>query len=91
MPADDVLSRFVQDGRIVIMPTKHTKRLVVLDHVVQAFDLGTTYPETEVNRILMGYFDDYVALRRYLVELGFLTREANVYWRSGGTVDLDEV
>jgi hypothetical protein len=25
-------------------------------------------------------------LRRYLVDDGFLSREAGIYWRSGGTV-----
>ncbi|MFY9915102.1 MAG: DUF2087 domain-containing protein [Nocardioidaceae bacterium] len=28
------------------------------------------------------------ALRRALVDEGFLTRENNVYWRTGGTVDV---
>jgi len=32
--------------------------------------------------------DDHAALRRYLVDEGFLSRQAGVYWRSGGTVDV---
>ena len=36
----------------------------------------------------MGFHDDYAALRRYLVDEQFLTREANVYWRSGGTIEV---
>jgi hypothetical protein len=28
-------------------------------------------------------------LRRYLVDEGFMSRQAGIYWRSGGTVDLD--
>ena len=47
-----------------------------------------TYPEAEVNDVLRRYHDDYAALRRYLVDEGFLTREAGVYWRSGGTVEV---
>jgi len=31
---------------------------------------------------------DHAALRRYLGDGGFLAREDNVYWRSGGTVEL---
>jgi hypothetical protein len=83
---DDVLGRFVQDGRLVLMPTKRSKRLVVLDHIAQSFEPGKTYPEYHVNRILHRFHDDYAALRRYLVDEQFLTREDNVYWRSGGTV-----
>lgn len=82
----DVVDRFLRDGRIVVMPTKRTKRLAVLDHVAQSFEPGRTYAEHEVNRVLFGFHDDYAALRRYLVDEQFLTREANVYWRTGGTV-----
>ena len=81
-----MLSTFVKDGRIVTMPTKRAKRLVVLDHVAQSFEPGRTYPEPEVNEVLRVFHEDVAALRRYLVDEGFLTREAGVYWRTGGTV-----
>ena len=81
-----MLATFVQDGRIVTMPTKRAKRLVVLDHVAQSFEPGTSYSEAEVNAVLRGFHEDVAALRRYLVDEGFLSREANVYWRTGGTV-----
>jgi hypothetical protein len=81
-----VLATFVQDGRIVTMPTKRAKRLVVLDHVAQAFEPGRTYPESEVNEVLRTFHEDVAALRRYLVDEGFMTREAGTYWRTGGTV-----
>ena len=70
------------------MPSKRSKLLLVLDHIAQDFELGRTYPEAEVNEILLRYNDDYAALRRYLVDEGFMTREAGVYWRSGGTVEV---
>ena len=72
----------------MLMPTKRAKRLLVLDQVAQAFEPGRTYREAEVDRILIGFHDDYPALRRYLVDEGFLTREENVYWRIGGTVEV---
>jgi hypothetical protein len=81
-----VLATFVKDGRIVTMPAKRAKRLVVLDHVSQAFEPGRTYPEAEVNERLRAFHDDVAALRRYLVDEGFLSREAGTYWRTGGTV-----
>jgi hypothetical protein len=85
---DAALDPFVRDGHIMLMPTKRAKRLLVLDHVAQAFEPGRTYREAEVDRILIGFHDDYPALRRYLVDEGFLTREENVYWRIGGTVEV---
>jgi hypothetical protein len=80
-----VLRRFLRDGRVVQLPMGRGKRLMVLDHVSMAFELGIRYSEKEVNTILRAFHDDYAALRRYLVDEGFLSREAGEYWRSGGT------
>jgi hypothetical protein len=86
-----VLDTFFREGRLVLMPTRRAKRLVVLDEVAQLFDLGRTCAEHQVNAVLAPIHPDVAALRRYLVDEGFLTREAGVYWRSGGSVDLDRV
>lgn len=81
-----VLSRFVDgEGRITTIPSKHTVRVGFLDWLAQDFEPGVTYPEKQVNEILLRRHDDYPALRRYLVELGFLARENGTYWRIGGT------
>ena len=76
------------DGSLHTIPSKRAKLLVVLDHLAQSFELGRTYPETEVNAVLRRFHPDVAALRRYLVDDGFLTREESVYWRSGGTVEV---
>ena len=84
-----VLGHFLAgDGRLTTIPTKHSKLMVVLDHLSQEFEPGRHYPEAEVNDILQRFHPDYAALRRYLVENGFMTREDSVYWRSGGTFDV---
>ena len=83
---DELVGRFIKDGRLAIMPSKRAKLLPVLDHIAQDFEPGRSYPEREVNDVLQRYHDDFAALRRYLVDEGFLSREAGVYWRSGGTV-----
>lgn len=83
-----ILERFLLGGRLVQMPAKRSRRLVVLDHLAQSFEPGLRYTEPEVNAALRGFDDDVAALRRYLVDEGFLAREAGVYWRSGGSVDL---
>ena len=86
---DKVLGHFLTgDGRLHTIPSKHTKLLVVLDHLAQHFEPGQTYPEQTVNDVLSNFHPDYAALRRYLVENQFLTREDGIYWRSGGTFDV---
>ena len=83
-----VLRTFLVGGRIAQMPAARSKRLVVLDHVARVFEPGVRYAERDVNAILGAFFDDYAALRRYLVDEGFLARKAGTYWRIGGSVDL---
>ncbi|GAA0718887.1 DUF2087 domain-containing protein [Dactylosporangium roseum] len=85
---DQVLRTFIVDGRLARMPAAHGKRLVVLEHIAASFEPGVRYPEREVDAVLRAWFDDYAALRRYLVDTGLLSRADNVYWRSGGAVDV---
>ncbi|WP_234411136.1 DUF2087 domain-containing protein [Nocardioides terrigena] len=87
--AQRVVANFLDaDGRLRTIPSRRAKLLVVLDHLAQSFELGRTYPESEVNEILARSHPDFAALRRYLVEDRFLSREDGHYWRSGGTVDV---
>jgi hypothetical protein len=92
VPADvgQVLRRFLPHGRLLSIPAQRSRRLVVLDHIAGVFELGVRYPEREVNATLAGFDDDFATLRRYLVDEGFLSREAGVYWRSGGSVPVTE-
>ena len=86
---DRILANFLtDDGRLHTIPSKHSKLLVVLDHLAQSFEPGRTYPEAEVNEILRRFHPDFAALRRYLVDEQFLARQAGNYWRSGGTFDV---
>ncbi len=82
-----VMRAFVVDGRLTSIPVAHAKRLVILDWLAQLFEPGQHYSEKMVNLILGQHHPDTAALRRYMVDAGFLDREASVYWRSGGTVD----
>jgi hypothetical protein len=86
-PADvaRVLRAFVRDGRLVSIPTTHSKRLIVLDWITQRFEPGRRYSESRVNTILAQLHPDTAPLRRYLVDDEFLSREHGEYWRSGGT------
>ena len=85
--AAKVLRAFVRDGRLSGIPTSRTKRLVVLDMLAQEFEPGERYSEAMVNLRLGKWHADTAALRRYLVDEGFLDRDAGQYWRMGGTVE----
>lgn len=81
------LRPFVRDGRVVSIPSRHGKRLLLLDWLAQEFEPGRVYSEATVNLVLGKRHPDTAALRRYLVDDGFLTRDTGIYWRSGGSTD----
>jgi hypothetical protein len=84
-----VLRNFMSDGRITALPTNRSKRLVMLDFLANRFDPGQVYPEKEVNFRLMSFHPDAAALRRYLVDEGFMERRDGFYWRTGGTYEVE--
>jgi len=84
-----VLRTFFRSGRLTEIPAKRSKRRIVLERIALEFDPGRRYEEKEVNVLLGGFFADHASLRRSLVDEGFLDRDAGVYWRSGGRVDMD--
>jgi hypothetical protein len=86
LAADARLRGFLRDGRIDVMPAKHSRRLEMLTEVAQVFEPGIRYSEREVNELLGALFDDFAALRRYLVDEEFLDRQGGEYWRIGGPV-----
>jgi hypothetical protein len=78
-----VLRAFVVDGRLASIPARERKKLVVLRWLLErCFAEDRPYPEKEVNARLAEVHPDVAALRRYLVDVGLMTREGGVYRRA---------
>lgn len=88
MAADPRLRVFIRHGRIPVLPARLARRRLLLDVVAQAFEPGIRYPEQAVSSFLATIHDDHAALRRYLADEGFLSRDHGEYWRSAGTLDM---
>ena len=71
------------DGTLKQIPMDKRKLLVILTFVVDVFEYDAAYTEKEVNTILRRFNPDTAALRRYLVDHGFMARESDgsKYWR----------
>ncbi len=87
-PADHARSvqALFTDGRLTAIPRRPARRGQLLAHLAETlFVTGRAYSEFEVNNALRSVHDDCVALRRYLVEAGLLTRTADgrTYHRAG--------
>ncbi len=66
--------------------TKEKKKLVILRRIVLELDKEKRYTEKELNAVLKDIYDDFVTLRRYLIEYGFMSRsrDGSSYWLNGG-------
>lgn len=70
------------DGPLSEFPSKEKRKIVILRHIMKRFDSEKRYTEKEINDILHSIYDDYVTLRRYLIEYGLMDRTADgsQYW-----------
>lgn len=69
--------------KLKVFSSKEKKKIVILSRIVEEFEKGKIYKENEVNEVLKSIFYDYVTLRRYLIEYGFMerTKDCKEYWR----------
>jgi hypothetical protein len=78
-----VLREHTQGRQLTRLPSKQKKTLVILRWLATFFEPERFYSEAEVNGVLKAvYAEDYVSLRRDLVDLGYLRRErgGGKYW-----------
>jgi hypothetical protein len=79
-----VLANFVDEaGRLISIPVQRKKRLAILEWLVEDFQLGRLYAESEVNRVIARRHPDFASLRRFLVDEELMQRRRGVYWRTG--------
>jgi len=79
----DSLDKFIDEqGKVIRFPSKQKDKLIVLKHIIGYFDYDEKYKEIEVNAIIKDVYDDFVTVRRYLIEYGFLDRkeDGSLYW-----------
>lgn len=61
---------------------KEKKKVVILMRIADEFEPGRQYSEKEINGIIEPIYSDFVTIRRYLIEYGFLSRtnDGSKYW-----------
>lgn len=80
----ETLGRFFDGDRLERIPSNATKRRLVLEKIAQSFEPGRRYDERDVSFMIQLIYQDYAAIRRYMVEDGFMDRADGSYWRTGG-------
>lgn len=100
--AENVLRRLFGPGRLRRLPKKADDTQLILALAISDLDPTTLHAEHDINVHLSAWLDgiasrslDYVTLRRYLVDYGFLIRERSGAWyrlmesRVSETVDVE--
>ena len=82
---EDILNRyFGADGKLLIkgFPAKEKRKIIIMQKIINDFETSRKYTEKEVNNLLKRYYDDFVSVRRCMIEYGFLGRNGNgtEYW-----------
>lgn len=75
---------FTEDGKLTEFPKKEKKKIIILQEICKQFNSSQNYTEKSVNSIIKTIFDDYVTVRRYLIEYNLMkrTEDGSVYWIS---------
>jgi len=77
-----VLETFLDGERIIQLPARWKKRMVILRWLVEEFERDRRYAQAELNAILARHHPDVATIRREFIVYGLMDRENGVYWRA---------
>ena len=79
---ENVLKNYIVNDKIIKIPRAEKKKIIILQYLLQKFQINKRYTEKQVNEIIKNMHEDFVSLRRYLIQYGFMDREDNgsAYW-----------
>ncbi|HHY74850.1 MAG TPA: DUF2087 domain-containing protein [Bacillus bacterium] len=81
----EIIKKYLPEGvsgRLKKFPPKEKQRLIILREITKRFESDAIYTEKEINQLLNEIYDDYVMIRRYLIEYGLIDRKSDgsQYW-----------
>ena len=70
-------------GKVKVIPRKEKKKIVLLTYFSESIPKNQCFSEQEINQLIQVVFADFAAIRRYLIDYGFLARETDgqKYWQ----------
>jgi hypothetical protein len=82
---NEAIKRYVETTiplKLKVFPKKEKQKVILLQLIIKLFDKKIKYNEKEINDVLKPVYNDYVLLRRYLVDYNLLNRLDNgrLYW-----------
>lgn len=79
---ETVIKNYIVNDKIIKIPRAEKKKIIILQYLLLKFQTNKRYTEKQVNEIIKNMNEDFVSLRRYLIQYGFMDREddGSAYW-----------
>ena len=77
----EILANYLDGERIKAIPSKRSRKLLVLAWLVQRFERARDYTEAEVNELIKRSHPDFATLRRELYDAYLMDRHDGIYRR----------
>jgi excisionase family DNA binding protein len=81
-PGQQIVDRFMKDGRFKTLPVQRKKRKYILEHILGQFEHNRVYTEREINEKITEFHDDYCQVRREFVVEKMMSRKDGKYRRN---------
>lgn len=79
----EVMEKFFDEqGHLKQLPKKEKDKIVVLFHFASQLNYNVRYTEAQLNASIQAIYEDFVTVRRYLIQYGFMdrTKDCKEYW-----------
>lgn len=81
----ELLEKYFPKGigqELTRFPKREKHKIIILRAITKLFDKTKQYTEKELNEAIQPMYEDYVQIRRYLIEYGFMDRtdDGSAYW-----------
>ncbi len=78
------MNRFMNEGKLSVIPRRQKDKIELFLELKELFKKDIFYNETQINEILKPVFNDFVIIRRYLVDYNILKRsvDGKIYYKS---------
>jgi len=79
---EKVLGKYFENGRLKTFDLKDKNKRIVIKEIAKHFEPDRIYTQNEVNAILETIYDDYLIIRRNLIDYGVMKRkpDGSQYW-----------
>lgn len=78
-PQEKTLKDFFEDGKLISIPTTHSKRLHVLKFLVSKLEYNRIYSEKEINEFISQFHGDFCTIRREFIMNKLMVRNGGKY------------